>query len=242
MKIPTRTLLSKWGLRDGDFLDPILKRMGFDLMVLNAHHVLIDLVRDHVLPKIENKIEFEVIITLHNPIRITHVDGALIDNYKASHPEVELRPRSVKIPDYRVRDCANRHLAHAAAVERLKDLLPRDKDDLERAHAAVTAGYPAVEPVLSDLLEWLQDSSWPVTDVLAPFLASIGAPMVPHLRFILQTRAEVWKHGVLTGLVAANGQLAVALRDELERLATAPSSAEIEGGVQKCAIAILGGQ
>ena len=39
-----------------------------------------------------------------------------------------------------------------------------------------------------------------------------------------------------------NGQLAVALQEDLERLATAPSSAEIEAGVQKRAIAILGRQ
>ncbi len=116
MKILTKTLLSKWGLSDGDVLEPILRGMGFDLAVLNTHHVLIDLVRDHVLPKIENEIEFEVIITLHNPIRITHVDGVLVDNYKASHPEVKLRPVSVRIPAYRIRECADRHLAHAAAL------------------------------------------------------------------------------------------------------------------------------
>jgi hypothetical protein len=63
-------------------------------------------------------------------------------------------------------------------------LVPTHKADLERAEAAVRAGYPVVAPVLGRLIEWLQDCNWPVAHVLTPFLQSIGTPLVPHSRHV----------------------------------------------------------
>ncbi|MFT3768460.1 MAG: hypothetical protein QM820_23680 [Minicystis sp.] len=51
----TKTLLSKWGLDDGDILDPVLRELGFDLAVVDTGDILAELIRDHVLPRIENK-------------------------------------------------------------------------------------------------------------------------------------------------------------------------------------------
>jgi hypothetical protein len=113
VEVWTEGLLSKWGLEDGDLLDPILQDMGFDLSVLNAHEVLVEIIRDHVLPKLENEIEFQVIGTLHNPIRITRVDGVVVDNYRPSHPEIDLRPDCVEVSDDVLRECATRWLARA---------------------------------------------------------------------------------------------------------------------------------
>src|SRR4051794_23281462 len=62
----------------------------------------------------------------------------------------------------------------------VQHLIPQNKFDLKRAQAAVEVGYPAVAPILPELLEWLQDYNWPVAHILAPFLASIGEPLVPH--------------------------------------------------------------
>jgi Domain of unknown function (DUF5071) len=44
----------------------------------------------------------------------------------------------------------------------LREPLPKDKHDLERATAFVSIRYPTIAPVLSDLLERLRDGNWPV--------------------------------------------------------------------------------
>jgi len=105
-------------------------------------------------------------------------------------------------------------------------LIPQHKSDIERARAAVTAGYPAVAPILPELLEWLQDCNWPVSHVLAPFLASIGSPLIPHIQRILDTDDEIWKYWMISAIMRVSFELASAFRDELERLALSPTERE----------------
>lgn len=106
-------------------------------------------------------------------------------------------------------------------------LVPQHKADLERARAAVAAGYPAVEPVLGALLEWLQDANWPVAHELIPFLRAIGEPLVPHIQHVLQSDDLIWKYWVI-GLVvpALPAHVAAVFRPELERLSARPEPAE----------------
>lgn len=81
-------------------------------------------------------------------------------------------------------------------------LVPRSKFDIETAERAAATGWPTVEPVLPQLLEWLQDYNWPVARVLAPFVASIGEPLVPHLRPILDDEGQdaIWKYWIITAV------------------------------------------
>lgn len=106
--------------------------------------------------------------------------------------------------------------------------VPRDKHDNARAELAIEAGYPAVEPVLPELLECLSDMNWPVARTLEPFLSSIGLPLVPHLRLILSADDEIWKDGIMSRLISGSRELAVELRDELARIARSPTDSEIE--------------
>ena len=105
----------------------------------------------------------------------------------------------------------------------LHDLIPVDKHDLGRAQAAVDAGYPAVEPILGPLMEWLQDGNWPVARVLTPFLQSIGAPLAPHIWRVLRSNDRVWQYWVIGLLIPALPiETAVAFRKELERIRYTP--------------------
>ena len=83
----------------------------------------------------------------------------------------------------------------------LAAILPTNKRDTERAEAIVALGFPTVEPILSTLLEWMQDINWPVAQVLAPFLANIGGPLAPHVRPILQTDDDIWKYWILDCII-----------------------------------------
>ena len=110
----------------------------------------------------------------------------------------------------------------------LLNKLPEDKTDTDKAEAIIALGYPAVEPVLPILLEWMKDLNWPVAQTLWPFLASIGAPLAPYIRPILKTNDDLWKYWIVICVVAESKELTLALVPELERLAVSATDGERE--------------
>ncbi len=121
----------------------------------------------------------------------------------------------------------------------LRDLIPQNKHDLTRAQAAVARGYPEVAPILPELLEWLQDLNWPVARVLAPFLASIGPPIIPHLSRVFAGDDHIWKYWLLQCIVKDCAVVAAAFRDDLIRLARAPTAAEAREELDEMARVVL---
>ena len=114
-------------------------------------------------------------------------------------------------------------------------LVPKDKSDLETAQRAVRAGYPAVEPVLYELLEWIQDYNWPVAHVLYPFLASIGAPLAPQIRRVFAGEDYVWQYWIC-GLFEDSFALYSIFREDIHRIASSPTHQErTEGLDEVCA-------
>jgi Domain of unknown function (DUF5071) len=114
----------------------------------------------------------------------------------------------------------------APTTAALRDLIPRDKFDNPRVHALVALGYPAIEPIMMDVLAWLGDMNWPVATELAPYLANIGAPLAPYIRRVFATNDDVWKYWLLKAVVAKSPDLALALQSDLERLAHRPTAGE----------------
>ena len=104
-------------------------------------------------------------------------------------------------------------------------LVPKFKSDIETARLAVKAGYPAVEPVLYELLEWLQDCNWPVAHELFDFLASIGAPLAPHIRRVFSSDDLTWQYWLI-GLFRQSPELYGIFRADIHRIAFSPTSAE----------------
>ena len=102
-------------------------------------------------------------------------------------------------------------------------LAPKSKSDLETANRAVAVGYPAVKPVLSELVEWLQDYNWPVARVLAPFLAKIGMPLVPHIDHVFSTTDETWKYWMIVCLISHNDDLYEHYKQKLVQFAEQPT-------------------
>jgi hypothetical protein len=121
----------------------------------------------------------------------------------------------------------------------LLSLIPTGKLETAKAERLVALGYPAVEPVLPQLLEWVQDLNWPVARVFQPLLVSVGAPLAPFVRTVLATSDDSWKHYVLIGIVGASTELALALRQDLERLARSPTPGEVAEEVRDVAAEIL---
>jgi len=106
-----------------------------------------------------------------------------------------------------------------------RSLLPQHKRDYEGAHAIVALGYPAVAPVLPELLEWLQDGNWPISHSIARLLAAIGEPIVPHVRRVFASADGSWKYWCIVRLVRwLPPEVAETLRPDLQRLAYHPTA------------------
>jgi hypothetical protein len=104
-------------------------------------------------------------------------------------------------------------------------LVPKNKFDTETARLACRAGFPAVEPVLYELLEWLQDYNWPVAHELFPFLASIGEPLAHHIRRVFAGDDYTWQYWVCA-LIRESPALYSIFRQDLHRIASSPTAEE----------------
>lgn len=102
LRLHSQCLLSKYGFNDGDEPDPWLdwcdeQGIDYNADAWNWHAALRRLVREHLLPKLDQTVEVYDIDTIHNPIRASTVDGADIDD-RADHPDGTLTPEAVEVP------------------------------------------------------------------------------------------------------------------------------------------------
>jgi hypothetical protein len=103
-------------------------------------------------------------------------------------------------------------------------LLPRDKFDLDTVRAIADAGYPAIAPILDDLLDWTADSNWPVARPLADFLITVGDPLVAPLSRVLRgTDGSHKEHCIRLVVTELPTDVLGKLEDDLRRLAEEPS-------------------
>lgn len=119
-------------------------------------------------------------------------------------------------------------------------IVPADKFDLAAVDRAVALGWPRVEPVINDLLEWVQDYNWPVAHRLMPFLKSIGEPLGPYLVQILDGDDYVWQYWVIQFLLTdAEPGLVRQFRPLLRRIADHPTDDELAESLNEVAAAAL---
>ena len=110
----------------------------------------------------------------------------------------------------------------------LDALIPKHKSDTEAALRARAAGYPVIEPILGDLLTWMQDMNWPVASEIESVLQPVGAPLSPHVLKVLQGSDDVWKYWVLTRLaVNFDREAREPIMDECLRIVNKPTDGEI---------------
>ena len=65
-------------------------------------------------------------------------------------------------------------------------LLPRDKFDVDAVRAIAAAGYPAILPILDELVDWTADGNWPVARPLADYLVTVGEPLAAPVSRVLR--------------------------------------------------------
>lgn len=94
-------LCSKWGFNDGDIPDHVVawcEENGVAWHEVDWHEVLSELVREYLLPALAEHHEVEIyhMVTNHNPIRASRIDGQDIDTRKGPTPW--LTPEQVTVP------------------------------------------------------------------------------------------------------------------------------------------------
>jgi hypothetical protein len=114
-------------------------------------------------------------------------------------------------------------------ISSLEDCIPKSKRDREAVANAKALGFPALNPIIPDLLEWVQDINWPIAEDVAALLRDAGPEIVPHIRTVLQSDDDLWKCWTLSRIV---GHLPYdffqELRPDVERIAYHPTRYEIE--------------
>lgn len=95
--LPSDDLLSKYGFGDGDEPDAFWDwRDEHGIEDIAWHPTLRRLVREHLLPKLDQRVEVYDIETIHNPIRADTVDGIEVDHRRDQG--ITLTPDGVEVP------------------------------------------------------------------------------------------------------------------------------------------------
>lgn len=111
----TSSLLYKWGFEDGTLLSEFLREAGFENDPVGLFDsVLVETVREEVLPALDQEVETYVIHTTHNPIRAHQVGDVGTDT--SDHPTsrrvndstdmAEITPKTVEVSARRVLEIA----------------------------------------------------------------------------------------------------------------------------------------
>ena len=77
------------------------------------------------------------------------------------------------------------------------ELVPKHKDDQKVIAELRKLSFEHLEPIIPNLLEWLQDMNWPIARPVADILKPFADRMIPNIIRILKTNDWEWKQSML---------------------------------------------
>ncbi|MBB4804163.1 hypothetical protein HNP37_004249 [Flavobacterium nitrogenifigens] len=119
----------------------------------------------------------------------------------------------------------------------IKNLIPKDKFDFETVEKLKGYSFDDIEPIIPDLLEWLQDMNWPISKPIAEILIPFAEKISPQILKILQSEDQVWKYWIL--LIFGKIINDKSVLKEIERIAKNPTKGEVEDEVFEIAKEII---
>jgi hypothetical protein len=122
----------------------------------------------------------------------------------------------------------------------IRELIPKHKFDYSIVDKLKELSFEELEPIVPDLLTWLQDANCPIAKPVADILKPFSTKIVPEIIEILNTDDGMWKMWTLVFL--ARNTTDPRLLHEIERIAKFPTRYEIEDEVNLEAVAILNGE
>ena len=122
----------------------------------------------------------------------------------------------------------------------INNCIPKDKFDTAAIERANQIGFPTLNSILSDLLEWVQDANWPVAAETAVLLSNAGLEILPHIKAILRSDDGTWKYWTID-LVVRNldADVLLELCNDLVRLTENPTQDDQKEDVAAVARSIL---
>lgn len=122
----------------------------------------------------------------------------------------------------------------------INNCIPKDKFDTAAIELAREIGFPALNPILADLLKWIQDANWPVAAGTAALLSNAGLEIVPHIKAILRSDDGTWKHWTIDLVVRnSSSDVLLELRNDLVRLTESPTHDDQSEDAAAAALRIL---
>ena len=121
----------------------------------------------------------------------------------------------------------------------IQNLIPQNKFDIGRANQLKNYSYEQINPIVPELLVWLQDCNWPVSRPVADYLVTISGSITSEIITILKGDDGIWKYWCLLIFAKHTKNINARLLDEIKRIAVNPSPDEIAEGVHEIAMEIL---
>lgn len=119
----------------------------------------------------------------------------------------------------------------------IKNLLPKDKYDLESVENLKNFSFDEIQPIVPELLEWLQDCNWPVSKPIVNFLIPYTDNISADILEILKGTDEVWKYWILSGFGdTITNNLVIG---EIKRIAFKPTKNELNEGISEIALELI---
>lgn len=114
-------------------------------------------------------------------------------------------------------------------IAELKKLLPKDKHDDSNIEGLFSLSDADIEPLIPELLEWLQDMNWSVSEKIADVLSyryKIAEPYVIALLSPSQSD-EIWKYWLIKELIPKFGSsVSAELSNAVRRISESPTDSE----------------
>ncbi len=110
----------------------------------------------------------------------------------------------------------------------LETCIPSDKHDMAAVGRARELGFPGLNPIIDDLLIWLQDANWPLAGPVSRVLCDAGPEIAPAIREVFASDDSIWKYWILDLLVDhLSGQTWDAVRMDVEKLSKSTNQDDV---------------
>ena len=95
----------------------------------------------------------------------------------------------------------NEHISIINEKDKIRKLLPKNKYDDKNIELLRFYGFPKNNPIIFDLLCWIQDINWPIADSIIEILKSAGNEIVPEIITILNSNDKEWIFSIVKFLL-----------------------------------------
>jgi hypothetical protein len=117
----------------------------------------------------------------------------------------------------------------------IKELLPTHKSDIE-AIEKIGNNYTIseIEPIVPELLTWVQDSNWPIGIAVAKLLQPYVNEISIHISTILDGNDDVWSYWCIEMLILESPQRVTStdILDSLKRIISRKQVDDLDGDLK----------